>query len=562
MSGTSVFGIALSGLSAARIGIATVSHNISNVNTANFSKQEVIQGPSDAQPFGNGFIGQGVSIRDIRRAYSDFATAQLNESISNAGYFEGYSSQISKVDTLFGDQNAGLSSAVTDFFSSVQDMSTNPNDGSSRQNVVSTAEALSSRFNSLDSQLTDLRSATNNRIDISVTSVNQITAQIGELNKQIIVSANSGVDKLAPNDLLDKRDGLIRDLAKEVQITQVRQDDGAVNVFLGNGQALVVKDRAFQITSQRDPSNPEDFQLGLKLNPGTPNEKLIQFAPSDLGTGSLAGYLNFREGPLTQYQNTLGLIAAQFTTKINEINKNGVDQTGAPGVDLFNANGSRTVNNLQNKGDGQLTVGVVDFAKVTGKDYELSIVGGQLSSRLLGSRSDFTPLTPTGPGTFMLDGAVSFSLSGNPQEGDKFVLMPTRDAARNIRLIEKDPARLAAAKTPNSPGDNSNLLDIADLQTKEVLYQADPGARGSSLLTAYNQLVSQIGNKTREVRLAGDARNSILDINAQSQQSISGVNLDEEASDLLKYQQAYQAAGRVISLSKELFDQVVNLMGR
>jgi flagellar hook-associated protein 1 FlgK len=346
-----------------------------------------------------------------------------------------------------------------------------------------------------------------------------------------------------------------------VQITQVRQDDGAVNIFLGNGQSLVVKDKVFPITSQRDPSNPEDYQLGLKLNPGTPNEKLVQFAPSDLGTGSLAGYLNFREGPLTQYQNTLGLIAAQFASKINEINKNGVDQTGTTGVDLFNTNGSRIVNNLQNTGNGQITMGAVDFSKVTIKDFELSIVGGQLSSRLLGSRSDFEPLSPTGPGSYSLDGgAVNFMLSGTPQEGDKFVLMPTRDAARNIQLMQTDPARLAAAKVANSPGDNSNLLDMANLQTKEVLYQSDPGARGSSLLTAYNQLVSQIGNKTQEVRLAGDARNSILDISTQSQQSISGVNLDEEASDLLKYQQAYQAAGRVISLSKELFDQIVNLL--
>ncbi|MFN7835955.1 MAG: flagellar hook-associated protein FlgK [Burkholderiaceae bacterium] len=564
MSASSVFGIALTGLSAAKAGISTVSHNISNVNNKDFTRQTVVQNASAAQSFSFGYVGQGVQIMEVRRNYSDFLGQQVMQSNSDASFYSAYNNQISKVDNLFADSNAGLSSALTDFFNAVQDLSTQPNDSTSRQNLLSTSGALANRFNSLSQAMTDLRSGTNAQVATSVTSINSLTSQIAEVNKQVVFALNQGLGGGPPNDLLDKRDALIKELSGQVQTTIVKQNDGALNVFLGNGQAVVIKDKNFNLVAERDPSNPEDMQIGLRLNEGTVNEKIVQFAPGDLGTGALSGYLKFREGPLAKYQNGLGLIAAQLGAKMNEINQSGVDQVGNPGLALFNSTGnSRAVSRTNNAGDAQVSVTSLDLSKLPGDDYELTVKNGALAYRKLGTGDDFVnlpPLDSTTPPTYQLDGSVTFTLNGTPAEGDRYILMPTRDAAKNLKVIATLPGQLATAKLAASPGDNSNVLEMAALQNTDVLYQFGTSAKGFSLSAAYNQLVSQIGNKTREIQTATAAREAVLDQNTQALQSASGVNLDEEAADLLKYQQAYQAAGRVISLSKELFDTVVSLM--
>ncbi len=569
----SVFGIALSGLAAARAGLSTVSHNISNAGTPGFSRQEVVQNAADAQGFGFGYIGQGVDIKDVRRNYSDFLNGQVTQSSSDASYFDAYNTQMKRVDSLFADNSAGLSTSLSDFFSAAQDLTTRPNDGAARQNFLSTSGALANRFNTLDGSLTDLRRATNQQVEGAVKSVNDLTGQIAELNKQIVIGSNQGVHATTPNDLLDKRDSLIKQLSGQIQTTVVPQGDGSVNVFLANGQAVVVRDKSMDITSQRDPLNPEDLQLGLTLNPGTANQKLIRFSPSDLGTGALAGYLQFREGPLSEYQNKLGMMSAELENQVNTINSAGVDQNGAAGTNLFTTNAARVVSGLNNTGTGSVAVTGINVSQLTGDDYEFKVDSGVLNYRKLGSNANYTPVTQTSagpPAAYAIQNTavtpavnmVSFQLSGTPANGDQFVIMPTRDAAKNMAVIATDPSQIAAAKVAGAPGDNSNLLDITALQTKPVLFQALSGSSGQSISTAYNQLVSTVGNKTREIGLTADARKSVLDQATQAQQEISGVNLDEEAANLLKYQQAYQASGRVISLSKELFDLVISLTGR
>ena len=265
----SVFGIALSGLSAARAGLSTISHNISNANTAGYSKQEVIQNAASPQGFGYGFMGQGVQVTEIRRNYSDFLSSQMTQAKSESAFFDAYNNQMKRVDTLMSDASSSLNEPLNDFFSSVQDLTTRPNDGATRQNVISSATALTGRFSSLSNALSDLRSATNQQVTGAVTSINEVIGQIVDLNKQIVVSYNQGNGTTPPNDLLDKRDGLIQQLSGFVQTTVVKQDDGAVNVFLGNGQAVVVRDQKFPLTVERDPQNPEDLLVGLKVAPGT-----------------------------------------------------------------------------------------------------------------------------------------------------------------------------------------------------------------------------------------------------------------------------------------------------
>jgi flagellar hook-associated protein 1 FlgK len=155
---------------------------------------------------------------------------------------------------------------------------------------------------------------------------------------------------------------------------------------------------------------------------------------------------------------------------------------------------------------------------------------------------------------------VSFQLSNaTPQDGDSFVLMPVREAAANMTVAFTRGDLLAASSTTNpSVGNNGNIRDIAALQTKRLLYQGN-GATGVSVPDAFNQMVSRVGNKTREFTVAAESRESVLTQIKETRDALSGVNMDEEAANLIKFQQAYQASGRVISLSKEMFELVLNI---
>ena len=564
--GDSVFGIALSGLSAARAGLSTISHNISNANTDGYSRQNIVQDTANPQFFGAGFFGQGVEVSAVRRSYSDFLGAQLNQASSDSSYFTAFDSQMKRVDMLMSDQSSNLEVPLQEFFASVQDLSTNPSDGAGRQNVLSTMAAVSNRFNALNGALSDLRQSTNQQVQGTMTTVNQITSQIVDLNKQIVISSNQGNGATPPNDLMDKRDQLIKELSGLVQTTVVKQGDGAVNVFLGNGQPIVVKDKQFELVAQRDPQNTEDLVIGLKINSNNSSDSTILFSPSDLGSGTLAGFLQFRQGPLSEYQNKLGLMAAQFATKVNQINSAGFDQTGVAGANLFDiTGGTRVISNSNNTGSGDITLTGIDYSQLNGGDYEFSVIGGVLKSRTLGSGSDYSNVTQVSAGPpeqYDLGNGLTFNLTGTKNEGDHFVIMPTRDAAKDIQLTVTDPVKIAAAKVTGSSGDNSNLLDLANLQTTAVLYQGTSGSTGYSISSAFSQLVSSVGNKAREISMANDSKKSVLDQTLAAQQDVSGVNLDEEAANLLKYQQAYQASGRVISLSKELFDLMISITGR
>lgn len=576
----SIYGIALSGLNAARSGLATTSHNISNVNTVGFNRQTVIQNARPSNSVGSEYIGQGVDIQTVQRVYSEFLASQQERATSDNAFYAAKYEQISRIDGVIADDASGLSTAMSDFFNAAQVLSTDPADMSARQNYLSSAESMVARFNGLSVAMDDLRNATDLKVTDAVQKLNDAAGQIAELNKRILSSSSSALGTGVPNDLLDQRDKIVMNLAEQVQITKVSLSDGSINVFMGNGQPLVVKDKAFPVSVQRDPSDPENLLVGVnRVING--QERLITFDSEALGGGSLSGYLSFRETELAQYQNTIGLMAAQIGQSVNTLQAAGVDLSGTPGLDLF-AFGNPTsipgdfarVNpNAYNSKVNPLQVqlGTLNLNKVTGDDYEVLMSndagGAKPQFRIAGSGADFKDVPTDINGDFFIPDAANnpvltfnFNTAASAANvGDRFTLMPTRDAARNMRMNIQRPEQVAAASAADpSSGNNQNILAVAGLRTQGALYQ-NFSARGSSVTEVFSQLVSKVGNKTRELEVASDARGAVLSQVVETRDALSGVNLDEEAANLLKYQQAYQASGRVISLSKDMFDQILTM---
>ncbi|HEX4856956.1 MAG TPA: flagellar hook-associated protein FlgK, partial [Limnobacter sp.] len=494
----SVYGIALSGLNAARAGLSATSNNIANSNTVGFNRQQVIQQARPSTGSDIGYIGQGVDIASVQRVYSDFINAQEQKATSDAAFFSAKAQQIARVDAMIADESSGLSSALSIFFASAQTLSTNPADLAARQNYLSSAETLSSRFNGIDTVMDELRNATNLKVRDTVEQLNNATAQIAKLNNQIVTALNQTSNGGPPNDLMDQRDRLILQVAEQVQVTRVNMADGSTNLFLGNGQSLVVGTTQFKVETQIDPQDPKNLLVGMTTTiNGQP--RLMAFDSASLGQGALAGFLSFRENELTEYQNTIGLLAARIGETVNNLQTAGADLDGNLTTNKplfsFGSSGSfvedvsRVVPNVNNSTSNptEISMRSLNLARLSSVEYEVQIVGGQPRYREAGSGGAFLPATlvtdPGGDYYEIRDSTnqplLSFTLdNATPQEGDRFILMPVRDAALNMRTAISSPADVATASAPTatnpfSIGKNDQILEVAKLQNSRTLFQAN-----------------------------------------------------------------------------------------
>jgi flagellar hook-associated protein 1 FlgK len=624
-----ILNIGISGLNAAQAGISTTSHNISNVNTAGYSRQTTVQTTNTPQFTGVGYLGQGTSVSTIKRLYDGFLATQTREAQSQSSQLSMLSGQLSNIDNLLADTTVGLAPVMDSFFDAVNTLASNPSDAAARQSLISAGQSLSTRFRDLSSQLSTLRDQANANISQSVAGINSITSQVASLNNSIAAALGSGKE---PNDLMDQRDALLQDLAKQTRVSVVPLDDGTVNVFMNSGQALVLGATPTQLQVQADPSNPQNLTIGINAN-----GKFQQLAESGLSGGELGGSLAFRTA-LDGAENGLGRIAIELAQSFNAQHNVGQDQNGNLGTNFFAAGTPQSLVNANNTGNASLNVSISNYSALTTADYKLAYDGTNytVTNQSTKQQQTFASLPQT------VDGVTIGIGSGAMNAGDSFIVQPTRAGASSFASLVTDPARVAAALpvrtsqanantgsgtmaisgvtppananlqqpvsivftsattfnvvgtgtgnptgltyTPGmqisyngwtatlngtpangdtfsvgvntgGSGDNGNALALGNLQTSKLL-----NGGTASLNEAYAQLVSDVGNQTRAAKTGADAQKVVLTNAQTAQQGVSGVNLDEEAGNLLKYQQAYQAASKVISTANTLFDSILSIM--
>ncbi|MBI4292044.1 MAG: flagellar hook-associated protein FlgK [Betaproteobacteria bacterium] len=624
----------ISALNAAQYGVLTAGHNIANANTPGFSREITEQKTNTPLFTGAGYVGQGVAVSAVRRIYDDFLAQQTRQAQSESSSLSTYQSMLDRVNNMLADPAAGLSPALNAFFTGLQAVAASPSDASARQSLLSNARALAGQFNSLEGQLSDLRSAANRGIESSASLVNALTRQIAALNDRIATASALSAGGQAPNDLLDQRDTLVADLNKELRVDIVKASDGSYSLFLASGQAVVLGNNAYALSSAPDIEDQADTQVMISI--GGMKQRV---RPEDLTGGHLGGYVAFRQEGLTEAQNALGRIAIAVAGSINDQHRLGQDLDGALGADLFTA-GSPTVQSISdNTGSGIVSAAVSSYGALTTSDYRLLYDGIDYTlTRLSDGRTQaFGSLPQT------VDGLTISLSSGSPSAGDRFLIKPTRAGARDFSVAISDLRSIAAAApmrtasglnnggtgtisagsvnappppnanlrqsvtvtftsattfnvsgtgtnnptgvayTPgadisyngwtvqiagspgagdsfsivsnaNGAGDNRNARLLAGLQTQNLV-----GNGSATLQGAYAQLASQVGSKGRELQLSSQAQASLAAAAEKSQSAVSGVNLDEEASNLIRYQQAYQAAGKMIGIAGTLFDTILNL---
>ncbi len=660
----SMFSIGLSGLNAAQNALNTSSNNISNVYTPGYNR-ELAQ-------LGEGRVGGGVRVNDIERQFNTYVADQLNSAKTQSSALNTYNNQISQIDNLLADREAGLAPLMQGFFSSLEDLAASPSDPAARQGVLGQANTLSSQFRSFDGYLQDMQGNINSQIKDEVTQINNTTEQIAGLNKEIALArARTGE---APNSLLNQRDHMVSELNERMDLRLNVQDGKTYNISLPNGQPLVTGTDSFQLEAMQADYDPQRTVVGYRDGGGN----LVQLDESSITGGALGGLMTFRSETLDKTQNQIGQLAVSLSTAFNEQHKQGVDLNGDQGEDFFAVRAPQAYGHEGNSDPDLLTSAEFDpetVDKLRATDYTVSFDAalnpivtrndnGEVLNGTDSEDADFVDTSGwpgTGKGEITFGGVTLSFNSANPVEvGDRFETQPVRRAGAGMEVNIADVDKIAAGdagfddegvsplksfkstgdldvsdlsvssaafadnkkyqfevdsdgmltvtpeanitvngeafdlseelpkddplvinvvidgisftidelpevdetatltvsqKIISATGDNRNALALQNLQAESIV-----GA-SATVSGAYASMVSDVGNRTNITEVNLDARQGLTDQLRAVQQSESGVNLDEEAANLIRYQQYYQANARVIDTAGTLMDTILNLRG-
>jgi len=329
-----LFGIGITGISAAQVGLLVTGNNIANVDTPGYNRQRIGQSNNISIATGSGYIGMGTRVDTVTRIYNQVITDQINQSQTKASELSKYYDQIKQIDNMLADDKAGLSPTLQDLFKGVQTVASNPALTTSRDSLISSAQTFSSRLQNLESRLSSMYAGVNGQLESTVSAINSYAQQIAELNERIIV-AQAAVNQPA-NSLLDQRDQLVAELNKEVAVTTVEESNGAFSVFIGTGQQLVVGTRANSLQVRPSAADPQRMAIGLTT--ATSSQEMPEYLFTG---GNLGGLLSFRSESLDKAANALGQVAVSVALTFNAQHALGQDMLGninVPADADFNAN--------------------------------------------------------------------------------------------------------------------------------------------------------------------------------------------------------------------------------
>ncbi len=645
---------AVSGLRAYQSALTTVSHNISNVNTDGYSRQTVELNAREPQTFGSISVGQGVELTSITRVIDEFNSNNIREFQSSFSRLDMFNTFSSRVENIVADEQGSLMPAMDSFFNAMDDVANDPSSNAPRVVLTGQADNLQQRFNSLATELQQLSKEVDNRIVSEVNDINALTTEIARVNDSITRSNSTNAQ---PNDLLDRRDSLLKDLSEKLSVTVVKQTDGTLNVLAGTGQLLVTGSISINLSTQADVFQPD--RLAVTLVSGGSSIDIS----NTISGGELGGLLDFRNNMLDSAQNRLGRTAIALSDSFNNVHRQGYDLNGNIGGDFFSAGTPQVLNKTTNTGSGAVAVTISDSTAITVSDYEVRFAGGNYNIVRLSDNASVGSGVFANPTNVTADG-LAFNLTGAPAAGDSFYVRPTRTGATDFQALITDTAAIAAAApirtisssanigdidisagtvidstnasllntvtmtidaagqidlidttllpapgqpisvdvtrpstgttvttinpssnivyeagmtitangwqvqlTGNAPQpgdvltvqentgaatDNRNALSLASLRSQGVLDGAT-----KTFEQDYGALTAEVGGVAQQININLDVESSLLSNAMQERESISGVNLDEEAANLIRFQQAYQALARVIQTAQATFQSLL-----
>lgn len=524
---TRLLDIGVSGLTAHQRALATTGHNIANAGVEGYSRQEAVFDTLPPQLRAGNFIGSGVGVETIRRITDELITKQSYVDISRLSELEVLSAGVEQVDLLLSSEETGLSGALNELFSSLQAVSEAPTSLPLRQQVISDAQRFIDRYESIYAQIESIVKQSDSALASQVNVINDIASNIAELNWGIQVATSSdGLDQ--PNDLLDRREQLLRELSEQISFTTTKTD-GAINVSIGGGQALVLGSQSNQLAVIGNTASGQGVDLAVNIN-GQP-----RIITDQVSGGAVGGILRLRSVGLDEAFNQLGLVQTLVSDSFNAIHNEGVDLNGLSGSDFFTSINDRAaqlfraVPSLSNLSSDALTSVVIDDAgALKASDYvlELSEAGSLLTYTIVRQADGALVSEGALPNTFpqsitVADGFTVNLESGDFASGDKFILSPARIEPKAVSLLVTDPSSLALGLPVSTAAGIGNLgngaitqvdaLAISDIDLADTALLAQLRAQSPPLLIRFTSAttydVLDNSNPTSPIALSPPLRN-------------------------------------------------------
>jgi flagellar hook-associated protein 1 FlgK len=451
--------VALQAMLAQQGALEVVANNIANSNTPGYSRE--VPNFEESPPIlsGHTMVGTGVTMSSVESVRDNILNLRIQQETSQQSSLGSYVNSMNQVQALFNEtQGTGLQTDLSNFFNSFQSLATDPTSSSLRQSVIIAGQDLAGAFSQTSDNLATIQQGLDQSVVQTVQQVNQLTAQVANLNQQIQEVSNSGDN---PGSLEDQRDEALSKLSGLVDTAVIYADDGTVSVTTTNGALLVSGNQSDALTTQINTATGMNdvYAQGTDIT-------------SSIAGGQLQGLINARDDAIPSVQSSLDNLAAGLISAVNTQQKAGFDLNGAQGVNFF------------------------------------------------------TPFAPSASGS-------------------------NAGAAATMTVALTDPDQVAAS-SDGSQGDNSNATAMAGLQNQPIISGQTPG-------DYYSNLIDQVGNKVSNSTSEQEAVGLVLQQLTNQQGSISGVSLDEEATNLVMYQRAYEAAARVISVVDELNYETIEM---
>lgn len=669
---SSLLDIARSALSTSQIALTVTGHNVSNVNTPGYSRQEAVlteQPPINGQP---GMAGTGVRATSIRRYTDLFVNRQLTVIQQNLGRLSTSKDELSRLENVFADSNnQGIAARLNDFFSALHDVSTNPHVPAPRSVLLAKTQQLATSLNQASSDLVAARQSLNFQVKQTVGEINSLSKQVATLNSQIVAAEVTGQNA---NDLRDQRELAVNELAKRIDVTTAESSTGGLTVFAARGQVLVEGPTIRQLEAVEDPDNSGLLSVGYSTGGTRPLS-----IDGLISNGRLRSLLDIRDTTVKGLEASFDRLAATLGNAVNTIHRQGYGLDGSTGHDLFAPGSITTSARAANQGavaitgtavtanslhtfhdyeirfssptaysivdtttgaairgnysgtaltapsvDAPLSVvtGVNDTLTVTvdgvasgtitlagaaspGLSYtsgtataqelqtkinadttlqaagksvvvaydtttnrfvitsnntsstsSVNVTGGtaRASLGLLSGTSTASSGTYTSPMPLTFDG-LSVSLTGAAAAGDVFEVNAYSHAAHDLTVVLTDPASVAAASTKSgAPGNNTNMLSLVALQSRQFASLA-----GGTLGDAYRTTAASLGVAVQTADRETTAQETLSDQIETLRAQVSGVSIDEELVNLIKFQRGFEAASRLVRVTDEMFQTLLSL---
>lgn len=463
---------ASSGLRAFQQALNVTGHNIANVNTEGYNRQRLEINAGTPQLSAGGYVGTGARTVSINRVYQDYLSNQLNNSYTAQSKYNNIDVYSTQLNGTLGNPKVGVSAGMQAVFKSWNTMSNDPTNSTSPRFLLDAQAQLSMQVENYDSLRNDLIDQVNGQLSSSATQVNRILSELVSLN-EALGSLNKRAE-LPANDLLDKRDQLIKNLNQYMDTKVFQNDDGTIDVYSSDGKVpLITDNRAIAIYTKESPFEKFDpingapiknqqLELWIQM-PGTGRETVIS---GNIKGGEIGGALAFRKDQLMRAEDELGLSVAGMAIAMNAQHRQGFDVAGVRGDDMFSLNGKTTVlmpnatvyNTSTNTGTGSVSVaGTVTSAFA----YKLTFNGTNYDI----TNAYTNAAVATGVNLPQTYNGVTIAMAGTPSNGDSFMAFSRSDFHTQLEQTAYKDVRNSGTITNNDITINLNKQGLSNNPT-------------------------------------------------------------------------------------------------